>query len=91
MASTASKQGDWRWCSKCAGMVYFGSAVCPAGGMQSGDYSLLVGNGQGQDNWRWCKNCQSLSFTGNGEIGPCPYSGTHDTSGSADYTLTLDH
>jgi hypothetical protein len=94
MASTTSTQGDWRWCGKCTGLVYFGSAVCPASGVhdhsQSGNYSLRFDKGLGQSNWRRCENCQTLSFTGNGEVGPCPYGGTHDTSRSVNYTLTLD-
>src|SRR5580692_5538488 len=89
----ASKQPDWCYCSKCSGLIFFGTAVCAAGGVhdhsQSGDYTLPF-SGQGQNQWKWCKKCQELSFTGNSEIGPCPAGSTHDTSASGDYTMTLN-
>ncbi|KAH8656581.1 hypothetical protein BGZ60DRAFT_532161 [Tricladium varicosporioides] len=69
-----------------------GFAVCPSGGVhdhsQSGDYSLRWDSSPGQNQWKWCKKCMALSWTGNGE-GPCPAGNTHDTSGSANYVVTL--
>lgn len=41
----------------------------------------------GQDNWRWCTKCQGLAFAGNSSLGPCPAGGTHDHTGSGNYSL----
>ena len=39
-----------------------------------------------QSNWRWCHKCQGLFFGGN--PGPvCPAGGTHDKTGSGNYSL----
>jgi hypothetical protein len=39
-----------------------------------------------QSDWRWCNKCQGLFFAGN-NLGVCPAGGTHNDSGSGDYTL----
>ena len=95
-----SRQTGWRWCSKCGGLVYFGYAVCPGGGVHdhstSSDYTLnllpLPNNDttqQLQSEWKWCNKCQTLSFTGDGStVGPCAAGGVHDHSGSGNYGLT---
>jgi hypothetical protein len=91
-------QDNWRWCNKCEGLAFAGNATqgpCPAGGRHdhsgSANYSLLkdvsVPIPYGQDNWRWCRKCEGLAFSGNGEPGACPASGTHDHRESGDYQL----
>jgi hypothetical protein len=35
----------------------------------------------------WCRKCQLLAFAGGAAPGRCPAGGTHDHSGSFDYTL----
>ena len=40
----------------------------------------------GQNLWRWCMKCQGLAFSGDAP-GVCPTGGTHDHTGSEDYTL----
>jgi hypothetical protein len=94
MSSTQGSQDDWRWCPKCSGMVYWGSAPCAAGGVhdfsQSGNYSLPHDSSNladSQSEWKYCINCQALSFTGGATIGPCPHGGAHVTAGSYDYDL----
>ena len=95
----ASEQTGWRGCSKCAGLVFFGSALCPSGGVHdhstSSDYTLnfarTAGTQQLQSDWRWCNKCQTLSYTGSGSPpgqGPCAAGGRHDHSGSGNYGLT---
>jgi len=91
-------QHHWRWCSKCQGM-WFGDAavsVCPgnAGGphslSNSGDYSLALNAEEIQRNWRWCNRCQGLFYQPNG-AGVCKAgSGGHSSTGSANYTLSVD-
>jgi hypothetical protein len=46
-----------------------------------------AGDANGQNQWRWCRKCQLLAFAGGAAPGPCPSGGTHDHSGSADYTI----
>src|SRR5206468_8347976 len=91
-------QNNWRWCNKCQGLSYAGSAslgACPAGGNHdhtgSGNYSLSINDPSfpGQNNWRWCNKCQGLSFAGNPSQGACPAGGNHDHTGSGDYRLGL--
>lgn len=89
---------DWRRCVRCAGLFFGGNptSVCPDGGVAhdgtgSADYSLLAGApaiaGQQRD-WRQCQDCQGLFFAGAaGSV--CPAGGTHDRTGSADYSLVV--
>jgi hypothetical protein len=42
-----------------------------------------------QDNWRWCRKCQGLAFGGAGAPGACPAGGSHDHTGSGNYSLRL--
>src|SRR5260370_15370290 len=36
----------------------------------------------------WCRKCQGLAFAGDPKgLGPCPAGGSHNHSGSGDYTL----
>jgi hypothetical protein len=87
-------QRNWRWCSKCQGMIFGGNALrpCPAGGNHtkagSGNYSLVhnATSAPGQSNWRWCSKCGGLWFGGN-PAGPCPAGGVHTKSGSGNYTI----
>jgi Gametolysin peptidase M11 len=88
-------QNNWRWCDKCQGLVYAGSAVCPAGGVhdhsQSFNYRLALGDPGfgGQHGWRWCRKCQGLAFL-DGAPGPCPAGGVHNHSDSGDYGLAIN-
>src|SRR5206468_3957405 len=43
-----------------------------------------------QDGWRFCRKCEGLAYGRAGAPGPCPAGGTHDHSGSGNYTLVLD-
>ena len=87
-------QRNWRWCSKCQGMIFGGNALgpCPAGGSHiktgSGNYSLVhnASSAPGQSNWRWCSKCGGLWFGGN-PAGPCPAGGSHIKTGSGNYTI----
>src|SRR2546430_4517968 len=77
--TVANVQDNWRWCTKCQGLHFWGNqpGACPAGGSHvvdgSGDYTLANDdqNALGQDNWRWCAKCQGLHFWGN-QPGACP-------------------
>jgi hypothetical protein len=98
-----SEQDNWRWCPKCQGLSFAGNSSqgpCPAGGSHdhsgSGNYVLLKDLGKtaatiaeigGQDNWRWCPKCQGLAYAGNSSQGPCPAGGSHEHTGSGNYTL----
>jgi len=90
-------QTNWRWCHKCQGMYFGGSAtqgVCPAGGQHdhtgSGNYDLAHdwAAAPGQSNWNWCNKCQGLHF--GGSPGVCPAGGAHSTAGSGDYKLVMN-
>src|SRR5262249_43102376 len=89
-------QNNWRWCSRCQGLAFAGysAGACPAGGghdfSRSVDYTLIMGTTTfaGQNQWRCCRNCHGLVYAGSSSRGVCPGpSRSHDTSGSADYTL----
>ena len=89
-------QSNWKWCNKCEGLTFAGSAGnCPAGGVHdhngSGDYSLALNDAafQGQDGWKLCNKCQGICFTGSADLGPCPNGGKHDHTGSGNYKLAL--
>jgi hypothetical protein len=93
-----SSQDNWRWCNKCQGLAFGGSAspgTCPAGGSHdhagSGNYDLIQNTSHSipetQDNWRWCNRCQGLSFGGSASQGTCPAGGTHNHKGSGNYVL----
>jgi hypothetical protein len=43
-----------------------------------------------QNNWRWCTKCQGLAYAGGAIPGPCPAGGSHDHTGSGDYSLLHD-
>ena len=43
-----------------------------------------------QENWRWCTKCQGLAFAGNPTPGNCPAGGTHEHTGSGNYSLLND-
>ena len=88
-------QRNWKWCNKCQGLTYSGSAVCPAGDVhdhsKSANYSLAW-DGSGQTGWKWCTKCQALSFTGSPEnVSTCPAGGAHNTNSSANYGLQLNN
>lgn len=42
-----------------------------------------------QSDWRWCNKCQALAFSLN-QPSNCPAGGSHDHTGSGNYTLALD-
>lgn len=90
-------QLNWRWCNKCHGLAFVGTASigrCATGGFHnyngSGKYALVQGDPQasGQANWRWCRKCQVLAFAGGSKIGDCPAGRQHDHSGSQNFVLT---
>jgi hypothetical protein len=94
--STVNEQSNWRWCSKCQGLHFAGSAtqgVCPAGGPHihtgSGNYQLVQNTPRypGQSNWRWCSKCQGMHFAGNATEGTCPAGGLHIHTGSGSYSI----
>jgi hypothetical protein len=85
-------QVNWRWCDKCQGLFFAGTAACAAGGLHdhtnSGHYILNnSGRGEGQSDWRWCNKCQQLTFVGAGSAGICAAGGTHDHGGSDTYRI----
>jgi hypothetical protein len=78
---TGNGEANWRWCCRCSGLYFGGTAgnagVCPApgGGNHLGkgrSYNMALGSGYGQGNWRWCRICQSMFFVGGGSLGICP-------------------
>jgi hypothetical protein len=89
-------QAGWRWCNKCQGLFFAGSAtqgVCPAWGAHdstgSGNYQLEanVPAAPGQHNWRWCHKCQGLFFASHPFQGRCPAGDAHANVGSGNYIL----
>ena len=91
-------QREWRWCSKCQGLFFFGNASkgsCPSDRAPhdvrgSGRYVLHLNDSPiaGQSGWKWCSKCQGLFFAGGGSLGLCAADGrTHAEEGSGNYTL----
>ncbi|MDM7853464.1 hypothetical protein [Cellulomonas alba] len=93
------EQVGWAWCNKCQGLFYNGNTqptVCPAGGAHdasgSGAYSVDMNadagtHAHGQPDWSWCTKCQGLAYGPGFGSSACPAGGTHDGSGSGNYTL----
>jgi hypothetical protein len=91
-ADAAPADGDamisgWRFCSKCAAMIWpFSEGSCAAGGAHAAEgwtFQLPYGGYpvQNQDQWRWCMNCSALYYagydpTGLGDDGLCPATGS---------------
>lgn len=42
-----------------------------------------------QTGWRWCHKCQSLFYGPHQGVSRCPAGGTHDQTGSGNYTLPI--
>ncbi len=93
-------QSNWRWCRKCQGVTFAGSATlgaCAGGGQHdhtgSWNYHLAATVPGGQRNWRWCRKCQGLTSVkprlpgARADLGPCPAGGQHDHTGSGEYML----
>lgn len=90
-------QGNWRICSKCAGLFYGGRqqiSTCPEGGGNhngagSYDYALYHGAPRFylQQDWRYCSKCQGLFYGGGQSTSKCPLGGTHNGAGSYNYQL----
>jgi hypothetical protein len=89
---------DWRWCSKCQGLVnVFGAFTlhkCPKDGGshdtgESGRYALASAQFgmPAQDNWRLCSSCGILFFAGETTKGVCPAGGEHNDSRLGNYIL----
>jgi hypothetical protein len=91
---------DFRFCWKCNGLAnsMLGDKPCKGdGGVHnfsgSGVVRLLRTPPSppplktGQSQWKWCRKCALVSFTGNGGGVPCQAGGSHDYTGSPDYTL----
>jgi hypothetical protein len=93
-------QNYWLWCNKCNCITYIGLGAgrCVGGGPHthdgSGKYSLALNDATypGQSNWRFCKKCNGLFWAGPGTNlvaqGACGAGGTHDPSGSGNYTIS---
>jgi hypothetical protein len=97
-------QHDWRWCSNCAGLFWASGGnrttggICPTShgthdGSKSSDYGLTMDSrnltGE-QDQWRCCSKCSGLFWGGGARnAGTCPASGTHNGTGSSDYSLMI--
>lgn len=93
------EQTGWSWCTKCQGLFYSGNTqptVCPAGGAHdgsgSGAYSVDMNadagsHAHGQPDWAWCTKCQGLGYGPGFGSSACPAGGTHDGTGSGNYTL----
>src|SRR5580765_76274 len=93
------EQTGWSWCNKCQGLYFNGNAlptVCPAGGAHdsagSGLYSVDMNadpgsHAHGQPDWSWCNKCQGLGYGPGFGSSACPAGGTHDGSGSGNYTV----
>jgi hypothetical protein len=87
---------NWRWCCKCQQLAYAtaGAGACAGGGghdfSRSINYSMLADGTAfaGQNDWKYCRKCFCLVYAGASTPGNCPASGLHDTSGSANYTLS---
>jgi hypothetical protein len=81
-------QNGWRYCQKCNGLHFMGSAPCPFGGVHdptdSSEYSVpLEGFINGQAGWKWCRKCQNLTF---GD-GVCTAGGHHDRTTDPSFAL----
>ncbi|KAK5215266.1 hypothetical protein LTR72_011663 [Exophiala xenobiotica] len=90
---------DFRFCWKCTGLAnsalgakpckkdwgihdFSGSGVVRLLRTPASPPSLKTGQSQ----WKWCRKCALVSFTGSGAA-PCQAGGSHDYTGSPDYTL----
>jgi hypothetical protein len=101
--ASAAVQDLWAWCYKCQGLWYanWNSGRCPALrepwpdyhlNTGSGNYTLVIDGGTGQQGWRWCRLCMGLWFAYNGTAGHCPGNrpgGGHVLDGSGDYRLDV--
>jgi hypothetical protein len=102
---SSGNQYNWRWCSKCQGLVYGGDLAenlgpfgrCPAGNEHYLGASKVYSIGYGtpptatsQQEWRWCEKCHGMCYAGGPEPGRCPAGGTHDHSPSLPYALLRD-
>lgn len=91
-------QDGWRWCCRCAGLVYGTNvtrSVCPAPGggphdtSQSGEYVLFPHKSRyaGQGGWGWCNKCQGLCHGSAVLSGHCPAGSAHDRTDSPNYLI----
>ncbi|KAL5314422.1 hypothetical protein ACEPPN_018849 [Leptodophora sp. 'Broadleaf-Isolate-01'] len=55
------------------------------------DTAIAIGQYNGQGEWRHCNKCSELVFYGNEEPSPCAAGGSHESSGSSNYRLSLDN
>ena len=92
-----TEQDNWRWCKKCAAMVYNGVGpwVCPAGGQHdlsaSANYSMYGGScpHPSQGGFRWCNKCAVMFLSGSAN--KCPATGgAHDNTGGTNYIMPTD-
>ena len=80
-------QYDWRFCSKCKGLYWDGSANkgrCPAGkghAAQGFNFGLDLHKpaGRSQSDWRFCQKCDGLFWSGT--KGSCAAGGAHVAQG----------
>jgi M6 family metalloprotease-like protein len=105
-AGLLAAQKFWRWCKKCQGLHYINSVSsprlgrCPKDGQQhavadSIRFQVVLNTpfppfAPGQHGWLWCRKCEGLFFGPNEPSSRCPVSGTHDGSGSGDYSLVYN-
>ncbi|MEU4212305.1 hypothetical protein AB0F13_20290 [Streptomyces sp. NPDC026206] len=96
-AARVAGQRNWRFCTKCYGMFYYGypqNGVCPAGGSHSQagyDFDIPHDVGESpnaQGNWRFCDKCYGMFFFGYPSGGWCPTGGSHSAAG---YNFVLPH
>jgi hypothetical protein len=89
-------ESNWHRCDKCGGLVFGDSSStfpCAAGGTHSttgayrmANYPNFPTNQSGQIGWRKCSRCGCLVYSGMAP-GACAGVGTHDYSGSTEYSM----
>jgi hypothetical protein len=100
-AWTSNLQSPWRFCNRCAGMVYVWpvNQGCPAGGahvVQGWTFKLPYNSywtPNDQPDWRNCGKCRALYFEGYNPDGVCALGGSHENTSlnqNANYILPHD-
>ncbi|MFD4904320.1 hypothetical protein [Kitasatospora purpeofusca] len=94
---TPTAQHNWRFCTKCYGMFFWGYADngrCPAGNAHAAaGYDFVLPHDipeppGSQRNWRFCPKCYGLYFYGYPTNGVCPAGNAHSVAG---YDFVLPH
>lgn len=77
----ATRQSDWRFCTRCAGLAWHGdtqfNGVCPAGpgGHNPMGFNFVLPHNPGQDpqnqaGWRFCEKCHGMVSTHQFDVFP---------------------